>query len=92
MNGLITNREIKILGTLNATFLALLYDLLTLYSTGEDQVGWKIGRFTAAVWPTYRWQKNRRTPGLLFLPSYLGSKYQVTPEQVMKSPMVRLTD
>ena len=35
MNNLITNSDINSLGTLNATFLDLLYAWLTLYSTSD---------------------------------------------------------
>ena len=79
MKILITTSEINSLGTLNTTFTAFLHARLTLYSTGDNQGGQKTGRFTAAVWPPSRWEKNRQTPGLQFLPFYFGSKYQITP-------------
>ena len=56
------------LGTLNATFLALLHTQLTLYSTSDNQGCWETGRFTKAVWPPLPRQKNQEYAGLLVLP------------------------
>ena len=50
------------LGTLNATFLALLHTQLTLYSTSDNQGCWETGRFTKAVWPPLPRQKIKNMP------------------------------
>ena len=42
MNNLIANSYINSLGTLNATFPALLHTQMTLYSTGNNQGWWKL--------------------------------------------------
>ena len=68
MNNSITNSEITCLGTLNTIFLTLLHTRMTLYSTGDNQGGRKIGRFTAVVQPPSQWKTNRQTPGLLETP------------------------
>ena len=51
MKNSINNSEVNSLGTLNATLLALLHALMTLYSTGDNQGGWKTVQFTGVVRP-----------------------------------------
>ena len=70
-NNSITNIEINSLGAFNAKFPTLSHIRLTLYSTGDDQGGWKTHRFTAVVHHPSQWQMNWQTPGILMLTSYL---------------------
>ena len=67
MNDLITNSEINILGTLNATFSAFSHDRLALYSMSDDQGCRKTGRFTAVDQPSSRWENNQETPCILVI-------------------------
>ena len=49
--------DIRSLGTLNTTFLALSRACLNLYNTSDDQGSRKSSQFTAAVWPPSSRQK-----------------------------------
>ena len=84
MKCLITNSEINILGTLNATFTALLHAQMNFYSTGDDQCGRKTGRFTAVVRSPSPWQKDQQMSGIYLNPSYIVSKYKMTPARGKK--------